>query len=132
MKKSTHTQTPQQIIPVAFSDCLVVRYFRYNPVTHIPPLSLKERTPIIMQLCLRSGIGLREKYCYTLFNIAHCFSSDVSFTDIVVQSMRQFGATMKSGVPTVRGQCLFHLILTTKVCLGNILMSSLQAKMTSL
>ena len=45
------------------------------------------------------------KYYYTLFDIKHYFSSDVGFTNIVVQSTRQYGAETKYGVPTVQGQC---------------------------
>ena len=41
------------------------------------PLSLTECTPIVIQLCLRSWIGLWENYYYMLFDIMHYFSSDV-------------------------------------------------------
>ena len=40
-------------------------------------LSPTERTPIVIQPCLRSRIGLWEKYYYALFDITHCFSSDI-------------------------------------------------------
>ena len=67
-------------------------------------LSPTECTPIIMQLCLRSRIGLWEKYYYTLFDIMHHFPSDVGFTNTVVSSVGQSGVKTKFGVPTVRGQ----------------------------
>ena len=63
-------------------------------------LSLTERTPIVIQLCLRSQIGLWGTYYYSLFHITHYFSSDVRFTkfDIVVLSMGQTGGDVKDGV----------------------------------
>ena len=42
------------------------------------PLSSTERTPVIIQLCLRSQIGSWEKYYYAPFDIIHYFSSDVA------------------------------------------------------
>ena len=71
-------------------------------------LSLTERTPVNIQLCLRSRIGLWEKYYYALFDITqrHYFCSDVGFTNIVVRYMGQSGAKTKYIVPTVQGQCL--------------------------
>ena len=49
-------------------------------------LSSTEGTPvyIVIQLCLRSQIGLWEKYYYALFDIAHYFSSDVGLTNILL------------------------------------------------
>ena len=47
-------------------------------------------TPIVIQLCLRPGIGLCEIFFYyTPFDITHYFSSNVGFTNIVIQSTRQ-------------------------------------------
>ena len=43
-----------------------------------------ERTIIVIQLCLRSQIGLWENYYYALFNAMHYFYSDVGFTNIFV------------------------------------------------
>ena len=65
-------------------------------------LSSTERTPIVIQLCLRSRIGLWEKYYYTLFtiDITIIFSSDMEFTNIVVWSMGQSGAKAKYRVIT--------------------------------
>ena len=48
-------------------------------------------TPIVIQLCLRSRIGWWENITTHLFDITHCFSSDVGFTNIVVRSTRQVG-----------------------------------------
>ena len=50
-------------------------------------------------------MGLWEKYYDTLFGITHYFSSDVGFTNIVVQSTAQSGAETKYRVSIVRGQC---------------------------
>ena len=58
-------------------------------------LSPTERTPIVIELCLRSRRGLWEEYYYAPFDITHYFSSNVGFTNIVVQSTRQSGAEMK-------------------------------------
>ena len=73
-------------------------------------LSPTEFTPIVIQLYLRSRVGLWEKYYYTLFDIMHYFSSEVGFTNIVVRSSKQSGMETKYGVPTVQGHC----ILTSK------------------
>ena len=64
---------------------------------------LIERTPIVIQLCLRSPTGLWENYYYAPFDITHYISSNVGFADIV-WSTGQFGAEMKYGVPTVQEQ----------------------------
>ena len=61
-----------------------------------------ERTPIVIQLSLRSRIGLWGKYCYAPFDIMHYFSSDVGFTNIVVWATGQSSAEMKYRVPTVQ------------------------------
>ena len=45
-----------------------------------------------------------KKYDLALFDFMHYFSSDVRFTNIVVQSKRQSGVETKYGVPTVRRQ----------------------------
>ena len=58
-------------------------------------LSPTERTPIVIQLCLKFRIGLWEKYYYALFDIMHYFSSDVGFTNIVVWFMGQSGVETK-------------------------------------
>ena len=67
----------------------------------LPPT---ECTSIVIQLCLRSQIGLWGKYYYTPFDIMHCFCSDVGFTNIVVWSTGQSGAETKYTMPTVPGQ----------------------------
>ena len=69
-----------------------------NPET----LSPAERTPIVIQLCLRSRMVLWEKYYYVPFDITNYFSSHVGFTNSVVWSMRQSGGETKYKVPTVR------------------------------
>ena len=69
-------------------------------------LSPTERTPIVLQLCLRSQIGLWTKYYYALLNITHHFSYYVKFTNIVVWSTGTYGIETKYRVPTVRGQCI--------------------------
>ena len=45
-------------------------------------MSLTERTLMVIQLCLRSWIGLWRKYYYTSFDITHYFPSDVGFSNI--------------------------------------------------
>ena len=57
------------------------------PSYHCPRQT--ERTPIVIQLCLRSPKGLLEKYCYA-FDITHYFSH-VGFTNIVVCSTPLYG-----------------------------------------
>ena len=52
----------------------------------LTPLSLTQHTPIVIQLCLRSQTGLREKYYYVPFDIMHNFSSDVGFINVAVWS----------------------------------------------
>ena len=54
-------------------------------------MSPTERIPIVIQPCLRSRVGLWEKYYYALFDITHYFSPNVGFTNIVVRSTRQVG-----------------------------------------
>ena len=55
---------------------------------------------------LRYRIGLCENYYNTPADITHYFSSDVGFTNLVVQSTGQPCVEAKYGVPTVglRGQ----------------------------
>ena len=65
------------------------------------PLSATEGTPIVLQLCMKSRIGLWGKYYYALYDITHYFSSDVGFTNIVVWSMGHSSAEMKYRAPTV-------------------------------
>ena len=45
-----------------------------------------------------------KKYYYSFFEITYYFSSDVRFTNIVVQSTGQSGVETKYRVPAVRGQ----------------------------
>ena len=52
-------------------------FMRYSPT---------KSTVIVIQLCLRSRIGLWEKFYYALFGITHYFSSYVVFTNIVARS----------------------------------------------
>ena len=71
-------------------------------------LSSTERTPIIIQFCLRSRIGLWESiimYYYIMFDIMHYFASGVGFTHIVVWSNGKAGSETKYGLSIVRGQC---------------------------
>ena len=51
----------------------------------LDPLSPTEHTPIVIQLCLISRIGLSGKYYCALFafDIMHYFSSDVGFTNVL-------------------------------------------------
>ena len=44
-----------------------------------------KRTPIFIELCLRSRIGLWENYYCAPFDIMYCFSSGVGLTNIVVR-----------------------------------------------
>ena len=91
-------------------------------------MSPTERTPIVIQPCLRSRVGLWEKYYYTPFDITPYFPSDVGFTknSIVVQCTRQVGVEWchtvgdnifgKYDAYTCMGSCKWHSAqLTLKV-----------------
>ena len=82
---------------------LVLSYGTMECTIHCPQQNALRAS---YQLCLRSRIGLYEKYYYTLhvFDITPYFSSDVGFTNTVVWSTGQSGAKTKYRVPTVRGQ----------------------------
>ena len=77
-------------------------------ILHYPFLDCKtlspERTPIVIQLCLRSWIRLWKKYHYEPFDFIHHFSSNVAFTNIFVWSTGQSGEETKYWVPSVQGQ----------------------------
>ena len=51
-----------------------------------------EHTPVLIQRCLRSQMGLLEKYYCAPYAITRFFASDVGCTNIVVWSMGQSGA----------------------------------------
>ena len=73
----------------------------------------------VIQLYLRSGIGLWGKYYYyyTPFDTMHYFFSIVGFANIVVWSTGESGVNskMKYGMSTVRGQCMHTHIHTERL-----------------
>ena len=62
-------------VSIFFNDALCV--------TCYIPLSSTECIRIVIQLCLRSQIGMWEKYYYRLFDITNYFSSNGGFTYIL-------------------------------------------------
>ena len=67
-------------------------------------LSLAESTHIVIQICLSPRIQLWGKYYYASFVTMHCFSLDVGFTNIVVESTGESSVETKYRVPTVWGR----------------------------